>query len=290
MEKKFVYVLAVLVLLLLGGGAYLYVSLGQQKKVNQEMQELAELDKLEMEKEYEQFAMQYSEMKTQINNDSIVAQLTQEQLKTQKLLEELKNLKASDAREIARLKKELATVRAALRNFVIQIDSLNRENTNLKRENSEVRGQLAETTRQVEGLNQEKQTLSQKVAIAAQLDATNIRLTPLKKNNKEVRKIKDAKTLAVGFTISRNVTAQTGMKTFYIVITTPTNSTLTGGGKFTYENTTLDCSMQRIVEYNGEETNAMAYWNVTEFLSAGVYTVSIFCDGNLIGEKSFTLK
>jgi hypothetical protein len=44
-------------------------------------------------------------MKTQINNDSIVEQLTQEQMKTQRLLEELKRVKADDAREITRLKK-----------------------------------------------------------------------------------------------------------------------------------------------------------------------------------------
>lgn len=71
------------------------------------MQELAELDKKEMENEYQQFADQYSEMKTQINNDSIIEQLTQEQMKTEQLLKELKNVKATDAREIARLKKSL---------------------------------------------------------------------------------------------------------------------------------------------------------------------------------------
>lgn len=45
---------------------------------------LADLDKKEMENEYQQFANQYGEMKTQINNDSIIAQLTQEQERTQK--------------------------------------------------------------------------------------------------------------------------------------------------------------------------------------------------------------
>ena len=58
-------------------------------------------------------------MKTMITNDSIVAQLTQEQEKTQQLLEELKRVKATDAREIARLKKELETVRAVLRDYVM---------------------------------------------------------------------------------------------------------------------------------------------------------------------------
>ena len=90
MKKKILIPLILLLLLLAAGVGYLYYSLDQQKKVNQDMQELAELDKKEMQNEYEQFAQQYSEMKTQINNDSIIAQLTQEQLRTQQLLKELK--------------------------------------------------------------------------------------------------------------------------------------------------------------------------------------------------------
>ena len=90
MNKKLTYALLVVIALLVVGAGYLFFSLTQQKQANKEMQELAELDKKEMENEYEQFARQYSEMKTQINNDSIVAQLTQEQMKTQQLLEELK--------------------------------------------------------------------------------------------------------------------------------------------------------------------------------------------------------
>ena len=100
MKKKILIPLLLLLLLLAAGVGYLYYNLDQQKKVNQDMQELAELDKKEMQNEYEQFAQQYSEMKTQINNDSIIAQLTQEQLRTQQLLKELKEVKANDAREL----------------------------------------------------------------------------------------------------------------------------------------------------------------------------------------------
>ena len=142
MNKKVIIPLVVVILALLGGLAWLYFSLQEQKQVTQDMQELAALDKQEMENEYERFALQYSEMKTQINNDSIIAQLTQEQMKTQQLLQELKQVKASDAREIARLKKELATVRAVLRDYVMQIDSLNRLNENLKAENTRVNAEL----------------------------------------------------------------------------------------------------------------------------------------------------
>ena len=197
MNKKVLIPIIIVGLLLVAGIAYLAVSLNKQKEENRAMQELAEMDKKEMENEYQQFARQYSEMKTQINNDSIVAQLTAEQERTQQLLEELRRTKSNDAREISRLKKELATVRAVLRSYVLEIDSLNRLNQNLKDENNRMRGQYEEATRQIEGLNTEKASLSEKVAIAAQLDAIGINLTLKDKKSKTTEKLKKAKALQV---------------------------------------------------------------------------------------------
>ncbi|MDY2693181.1 MAG: hypothetical protein SOV40_06020 [Prevotella sp.] len=290
MNKKVIIPLVVVCLLLTGGVVYLSLNLKQQQQANLEMQELAELDKKEMENEYQRFADQYSEMKTQINNDSIIAQLTQEQLKTEQLLKELKTVKASDAREIARLKKELATCRAVIRSYILEIDSLNRLNQNLTAENTRMKGQYAEATKQIEGLNADKQTLSEKVAIAAQLDATGINLVAKNKRGKATDKMSKCKTLQVNFSIAKNVTASNGMKSIYVRITTPSGSVLTQGGTFSYENRTLKYSMRKEVEYTGNETPVTLYWNVNEALSGGTYNVSIFADGHMIGARNFTIK
>lgn len=292
MEKKKLItgiVAGVIGLALVGTIAYLYVNLDSQRKENKAMQELADLDKKEMENEYQQFANQYSEMKTQINNDSIVAQLTQEQERTQRLLKELKETKSSDAKEIARLKKELATVRAVLRSYVFQIDSLNRLNQNLTAENTRIKGQYEQANRQIEGLSSEKQSLSQQVAIAAQLDAININLTQLDKHQKATKKLKKAKALQVSFALAKNVTAASGNKTVYVRVNTPTGALLGGGGSFNYENRSLQCTMKRTVEYGGKETPMTLYYNINQALQGGTYRVSIFADGNMIGSKSFTL-
>ena len=151
MNKKIIITIFVIVIVLLAGVVlYLTENLKQQKAANQEMQELAELDKQEMENEYQRFADQYAEMKTSINNDSIVAQLTKEQLRTQQLLKELREVKSSDAREITRLKKELATCRAVIRSYIIEIDSLNQLNQNLRAENTQIRGQYEEANRTIQ--------------------------------------------------------------------------------------------------------------------------------------------
>ncbi|MCI6309525.1 hypothetical protein [Prevotella sp. P3-122] len=290
MNKKVLIPIIIVGLLLVAGIAYLAVSLNKQKEENRAMQELAEMDKKEMENEYQQFARQYSEMKTQINNDSIVAQLTAEQERTQQLLEELRRTKSNDAREISRLKKELATVRAVLRSYVLEIDSLNRLNQNLKDENNRMRGQYEEATRQIEGLNTEKASLSEKVAIAAQLDAIGINLTLKDKKSKTTEKLKKAKALQVSFSIAKNVTAPSGMKTVYVRITSPTGAVLGGGGTFSYENRNLECSMKKTIEYTGNETPMTLYWNITQSMVEGTYKVSIFADGNMIGSKNFSLK
>lgn len=254
------------------------------------MQELAELDKKEMENEYQQFATQYSEMKTQISNDSIIAQLTAEQEKTERLLKELKDTKSNDAREIARLKRELATVRAVLRSYVIEIDSLNRLNQNLTAENSRIKGQYNEATRQIEGLNSERASLSEKVAIAAQLDATGISMQLKNKKGKKTDKTSKCKTVQVSFTIAKNVTASNGTKTFYVRITSPSGTTLGGGGTFNYQNRSLEATMRKAVEYDGRETTISTFWNVSQSLMAGTYQVSVFADGNMIGSRSFSFK
>ena len=249
MNKKVLISFVIVILILVGGLVWLFLNLQEQKQVNQDMQELAELDKKEMENEYERFTLQYSEMKTQINNDSIIEQLTQEQMRTQQLLQELKQVKATDAREIARLKKELATVRAVLRDYVMQIDSLNRLNESLKQENTTVKAELEQRNQQVAGLSHEKASLSEKVAIAAQLDATGIQLQLLNKRGKEAKKLKDCTQMKVAFTIAKNVTASNGNRTVYVRIQNPGGNTLSGGGTFAYENKNLECSMKKIIEY-----------------------------------------
>ena len=290
MKKVLVPLMAVVILALIAGAAWLFMNLQEQKQVNKDMQELAELDKQEMENEYERFALQYSEMKTQINNDSIVEQLTQEQMKTQRLLEELKRVKADDAREITRLKKELATVREVLRSYIVQVDSLNRLNESLKEENSRVNAELEERNAQVAGLSSEKESLSEKVAIAAQLDATNINLSLVNKRDKPTKKLKDTKKMQVSFTITKNVTASNGNRTVYVRIQNPGGNTLSGGGSFPYENRNLQYTMKKNIEYSGEEVTVSANWDVTQMLEGGQYRVSILADGNMIGSRTFNFE
>lgn len=289
MDKSKNLIIVIILLIVIIGGVSFYAI--QQRMENKEMAELFGIEKEEMENEYTTFATQYDELQVQISNDSLREKLESEKLKTQRLLEELRQVKTSNAAEITRLKKELKTVRAVLRSYVVQIDSLNRLNEALTTENKEVKQKYNEATRQINNLAQEKKTLNEKVTLAAQLDATNI-IVIAKKKNKEVKKAKDVKKLAISFNITKNITAKTGERTLYIRITKPNNEVLTknAGNTFSYENRELEYSIKKYIEYTGEEQNVTVYWDVEEFLSGGTYNVYIFAEGTMIGQQSFNLK
>ena len=248
------------------------------------------MDKLEMQNDYEEFARQYEELQTQINNDSLIAQLEKEQKRIEELQEELRRTKSNDAAEIMRLKQELATLREILRQYIMQIDSLNHLNQQLNQENQSLRTQNAQAQVHITNLTTEKETLTDKVAIASQLDATGVSAIGKNKRGKAAKKIKDVKKFQISFNISRNVTAQTGMKSIYVRIMTPTNEVLTQGGTFNYENRTLEYSIRKDIEYTGEEQAITVYWDVNQTLMGGQYRVDIFADGNRIGGTSFSFE
>lgn len=295
MKQKNVLTLAAIVLIpiLCAVVAYLAYRTNRAEEDNEQMKEyqaLAEMDKLEMENEYEEFARQYRELQTQINNDSLIAQLEKEQQRVEELQEELKRTKNNDAAEIMRLKKELATLREILRNYIMQIDSLNRLNQQLNQENENLRTENEQAQQHISNLTTEKENLTDKVAIASQLDATGISAIGKNKRGRTTSKVKDVKKFQISFTISRNVTAKTGMKSVYVRILTPTNETLTQGGTFPFENRQLEYSIRKDIEYTGEEQSFTVYWDVNQTLLAGTYRVDIFADGHRIGGTTFSLE
>ena len=285
-------IVIVLAFVAVAGIAFFYMLSWQKSQQNiEEMTQLFEIEKEEMENEYSGFAVQYDEMKVHISNDSLIRQLDKEKQRTQQLLEELRQTKATNAAEITRLKKELTTVRAVMRTYVIQIDSLDQINKQLTKENTRVRQQYQEQTKVVKQLTADKEKAEEKVALASQLDAAAITVTPNNKRGKEDHKVKNVTQFVVNFIIVKNITVKTGEKTVYLRITKPDGEPLVkdASNTFKYENVNLEYSAKKYIEYTGEQQEVTMYWDVEEYLSAGTYTAYLFVDGVMIGEQSVTL-
>jgi hypothetical protein len=276
-------------LLILGVLAFIiFHQQGQMKDLKQQ----SELVKEELADEYNNLSIQYEGFKLEISNDSLIAKLETEQVKVQRLQEELRTVKSTNTKRINELKKELETLRAIMRNYVSQIDSLNKINEQLTVENKQVTAKYQQATKTVSKLTQEKEHLSETVQMASKLDASNISAIGITNKNKVTDKIKKMEQIEVRFTINKNITAATGEKTIYIRIQKPDDDVLVKNRSnvFAFENKEINYSAKRTIEYAGEEILVSIYWKIEEFLAPGTYRVDIFADGNRIGQKSFKLE
>ncbi|MDO4771218.1 hypothetical protein [Porphyromonas sp.] len=277
----------VLALIILCGAYYIW----HQSKTIETITAQSELDRQFLEEEYNELSLQYEGYKFSINNDSLVAQLSNEQAKVQRLMEELKTVKSTNAKRINELKRELQTLRKIMRNYVAQIDSLNAANQALRTENKEVRAQIHQVSTQRNQLQEEKQRLSKQVELASKLVVSNIRVDYLTDKGKPTKKVKKMKQFKVSFAIDQNITAEPGMKKVYVRLYKPDDTLLlkSSYGTFTFEGSEIPYSISRQIEYTGEATSLDMYWDIDEYLEEGSYRVEIFADGYLVGRSKFVL-
>ena len=265
----------------------------QQKTEMKEMVELMEFEKEQLEDEYEELAIQFDGYQTQdIHNDSLVELLSQEKQRVQDLLEELRITKVTNARRIAELKKELATVRQVMVSYVHQIDSLDRTNKRLVAENQQVKQQYQEAARQAKQLEKERTQLAEVVSRASMLEINHFQMTPLNKRDRKTSIYNQIQKLQFDYTVGRNITNKPGMKTLYMRITRPDGEVMQKSidDVFRFENSDIAYSVSKEFEYAGEEISGSLYWLVEEILQIGWYNADFFVDGELIGSYPFQIK
>ena len=291
MKKVFIPILIVLLVII---GGLVYWNLSQRQELN-EMVEQMTIEKEELEEEYEDLAIQFDGyQQMDIHNDSLQDLLSREQQRVQDLLEELRQTKASNARRIAELKKELATVRMVMKDYVRQIDSLNATNARLTEENIQVKEENQIVRTRNEELTQANTQLTETVTRASMLEMTSCSLTMLNKNDKKTRMASNVRKLQFDFVIAKNITCTPGMKDLYARVITP-NGDLLGEDEsklFAFESGEIPYTLTQQFEYSGEAYSGTCYCALGEDYSvqAGFYTIDFFCDGNLIGSFPFQLK
>lgn len=290
MNKK--VVIPIIILLILGIGVLVYINLRQRQEMR-EVVELMEYEKTELQEEYEDLAIQFDGYQNiSIQNDSLQDLLSREQQRVQDLLDELRITKATNARRIAELKKELATVRAVMVEYVRQIDSLNATNQRLTAENQQYKQDNRQLTQHNEQLTQTNSHLAETVWRASMLELNSCALVTLNKNDRRTRIVSQIRKLQFDFTIAKNITCDPGIKTLYVRLI-DSNGNLMGEDTtklFAFENSEIGYTMAQNFEYTGEEFAGTIYWAMEESPETGYYNADFFADGNLIGSFPFQIK
>lgn len=293
MDKKNILIITACGVIIAALAIGLALSMSRTKKAEENakaMEEIAAFEKEEMEEEYEKLAMQYDGYTSTLSNDSLVRLLSEEQQHVRDLLEELRMTKANDAKKITALKKELATVRAVMVQYVHQIDSLSRTNEQLAIENKQVKDNLAQITLQAEQLQQEKEQLTEVVTRAQMLETSGFKVTWLNERGKQTEHYKKIAKLQINFNINKNVSAEPGEKTIYLRLVRPDSEVLGNAGTFTYEGAEVPYTLKSDFEYTGEQEAFVLYYTVNQLLPIGNYRAEFFAEGNMIGEYGFKIE
>lgn len=290
-NKVVIAVASAVVVLLVGVAVWLWMRVQSTEQEMQQVVEQLTYEKEALEEEYADLSI-YEGIEHNLQNDSILKLLDTEKQRVQMLLEELRQTKATNARRIAELKKELASVRKVMVSYIAQIDSLNRINTFLVQENKDIKSRYSEATQTVEQLSQEKEHLTEKVKLASLLEVRDITVLTLTERERKTSSLRKIALMKFSFVVNKNITAPTGVKDIYLRITAPDERVFvkSDDALFAFEGSNIGYSCKKQFEYTGEEVEETLYWKVSEMLIEGTYRVDVFIDGSLVGSKQFQLK
>lgn len=229
-----------------------------------------------------------------VENDTLTNQMAVSRTRVKELLDEVAQTKMISQEKIGRYQKEVTTLRDIMRNYIVQIDSLNRRNQLLMAENIEVKEQAKQTeTRNVQ-LSQEKEQLEKDLKKAATLEALGISAIALNDRGKDTRFANRSSMIRVNLTIGKNISAKKGDRNIYIRIMRPDQLLLNKSEAdiFKFENMKIPFSAVREVTYEGMELPVAIFWDNQgqSPLIPGEYAIDIFADGNNIGTTRLALK
>ena len=279
-----VFLLILSIILSIALAAIVY-SFFTQKNQMQEMERVLTSEKDSLAQELRLIMHGYDTLKS--NNDTLNAQLAQEQDKIKKLL----SLNASNAQLIVKYKKEIGTMRNIMKSYIVQIDSLNTRNKFLSEENTEIKKQITQVQQSNVELTKVRQELSTKVEVASVVAAKDITITGLNSKRKETPRVERIDKLRICFTLRENPIAAAGVKEVYMRVIRPDELVVTDSpdNLFSFKDQKLIFSASRSVDYMNQDVELCIYLDNNGDLIGGNYKVELYLEGSLIGTSSFLL-
>ncbi|NDF59621.1 MAG: hypothetical protein EB100_00930 [Crocinitomicaceae bacterium] len=249
----------------------------------------------DLRKDFQQMLNTYDALKTKDSSQN--KSIEQQKQKIQGLMNQLNSNKKLSAQELFTLRKENETLRNIMKGYVKQIDSLNTLNVRLSSDLDVKTQELTTTTTERDHYKVQAQESAEQVKKGSKLQLFGITSTGLrlKLNNttEPTSKSRNCIQMKSSFTVASNPLTKSGRKVIYMQITSPDGNVLQGKENFVVstEIGTVAYSDKKEIDYNNENLDVVIYYDVKEGeATKGNYKVKMFCEGQLIGSDSFTLK
>lgn len=281
--KKVMYALIAVAVLLAGGLAYIwYQKSSLVKELTIEKQELTE-QMVALQNDYATLSSDY---------DDINLQLDSSRLEVQMLIEKITQTEATNRSKIRQYEKELGTLRSIMRNYIVQIDSLNTLNKQLTADAAAARREAAESRRKQEELSKTVESLTGQVAAGAVIKARGLRMEAYNSSDKVTDRSSRVVRLLTTLSLVENDLAPAGPVRVYIRVKGPDGILLTNDTQRTFEvdGEPMICSASREVDYQGKEVELSIYLNDITGYVKGIYTVEAYTDQTRLGSAELMLR
>ena len=237
-----------------------------------------------LQNDYETLSSEYDDINLQLDSSRIEVQL---------LIEKVKKTEATNRSKIRQYEKELGTLRSIMRNYVVQIDSLNKLNKKLTADAAEARRQAAASKKITEELSKTVRDLSGQVAAGAVLKAYNLKAEPYNASDKVTDRSSRVKYVLTSLSLGENDLAEKGPVRVYIRVKDPEGILLTNSSQRTFSvdgGDPMISTTSREVDYQGKEIDLGIYVNDIPSFIKGIYTVEAYTEQTKLGEAELMLR
>jgi peptidoglycan hydrolase CwlO-like protein len=286
--------IAIIAVLLGAVGIMAYNLNKKEKEIVYISQEYANLDteRQDLAVELESMKIQYDTLS--VTNTEMQAKIDEQENELAALLKKVKNKDY----DIRKLKAEAETLRGIMKNYIAQIDSLNRANAQLtaERDSESQRANSAEAKgRELESELNTSREMTAKGSVLSTGEFQNIALRERNSGKSvETDRASKAETIKSCFNIRKNTIAKPGNRMIQMAVIGPDGQVLTGkkSGTTTINGAQVQYSESREVEYQQADTDVCIYFTANEGYEykKGNYKIFIYEGGNMIGTSSITLK
>jgi len=281
--KKIMYALIAVAVLLAGALAYIWYQ--KTTLVNELTIDKEELtaQMIELQNDYATLSSDY---------DTINSQLDSSREEVSQLIERIKKTEATNRSKMRQYEKELGTLRSIMRNYIVQIDSLNTLNKKLTADAAAARREAAESRKREAELNKTVENLSGQVAAGSVIKARGIRIEAYNASDKVTDRSSRVVRLLTSLSLVENDLAPKGPVRIYIRVKGPDAIPLTNSTQRTFGGAgePMICSASREVDYQGKEVDLSIYLNDIPEYVKGIYTVEAYTEQTLLGSAELMLR
>ena len=287
-EKRNNIIVIALSVILVAVGTLFFLQNREHRTIVHELK----LEKDSIQIQLSELVFRYDSLETE--NDTINEQLFVAQAKVKDLLIEIEQTKKVSLEKINSYQKQVTTLRGIMRDFVVQIDSLNRRNQELLAENLEVKEQYKRVETEKREISEERDRLERNLQRAAVLQVREVMAEGLNSRNKETKFANRTERIRIYFIINENITAKRGTKNIYARIMRPDQLLMSKSADnlYQFEDLRIQYSSMREVIYEGHDLPVAIFWENSDepALIPGTYTIDLFADGNNIGTTTLQLR